>query len=194
MEELAGDIVALMDAAGFDRAHVIGVSTGTGKATALAALYPDRVTRLVLAALWTHADPDLQRIQNLRIAAAQTLPPDHYVHLNSLLCYCPDFRRTHFARFTKLAQDALVNPQDAEGIAARLNAILAFDARPFYPRIACPTLVMGARDDLIMPFWFAQDAAAAIPQSKLALLESGGHLFCETRTPEFLAEVLPFLE
>ena len=87
-----------------------------------------------------------------------------------------------------------MNPQDAEGIAARLNAILAFDARPFYPRIACPTLVMGARDDLIMPFWFAQDAAAAIPQSKLALLESGGHLFCETRTPEFLAEVLPFLE
>ena len=81
MEELAGDIVALMDAAGFDRAHVIGVSTGTGKATALAALYPDRVTRLVLAALWTHADPDLQRIQNLRIAAAQTLPPDQYVHL-----------------------------------------------------------------------------------------------------------------
>ena len=194
MEELAGDIVALMDAAGFDQAHVIGLSTGTGKATALTGLYPNRVTRLVLAALWTHADPDLQRIQNLRIAAAQTLPPDQYVHLNTLLCYCPDFRRANFARFTRAAQEALTNPQDAPGIAARLNAILAFDARPFYPRIACPTLVMGARDDLIMPYWFAQEAAATIPQCKLALLDSGGHLFCETRTAEFLAEVLPFLE
>ena len=194
MAELAGDIVALMDAAGFDRAHVIGVSTGSGKATALAGLHPNRVTRLVLAALWTHADPDLQRVQNLRIAAAQTLPPDQYVHLNSLLCYCPDVRRANFARFTQLAQDALANPQDAPGIAARLNAILAFDARPFYPRIVCPTLVMGARDDLIMPYWFAQEAAAAIPQCKLALLDSGGHLFGETRTAEFLAQVIPFLE
>ena len=194
MQELAGDIVALMDAAGFDRAHVIGISTGTGKATALAALHPSRVTRLVLAALWTHADPDLQRIQNLRIAAAQTLPPDHYVHLNTLLCYSTDFRRANFARFTQLAQDALAHPQDAPGIAARLNAILAFDARPFYSRIACPTLVMGARDDLIMPPWYAEEAAAAIPQCKLTLLDSGGHLFCETRTAEFLAQALPFLK
>jgi pimeloyl-ACP methyl ester carboxylesterase len=67
MRELADDIVALMDHAGMERAHVIGVSTGTGKATALAAQHPGRVDRLVLAAPWTHGDaplhtPDLTRI------------------------------------------------------------------------------------------------------------------------------------
>ena len=182
-----------MDAAGFDRAHVIGLSTGTGKATALAALHASRVNRLVLAAPWTHADPDLQRIQNLRKAAARALPADQYVHLNALLIYPPEFRRAHFERFTQLAQDAIAKPQDAAGIAARLDAILAFDARPLYPRIACPALVLGARDDLIMPFWFAEEAAAAIPHARLALFDGGGHLFPETRPAEFLSVVLPFL-
>lgn len=193
IEELANDVVALMDAAGFDKAHVIGLSTGTGKATALAAHHAARVRSLVLAAPWTHGDPDLHRIQNLRKAAARSLPPDQYVHLNALLIYPPEFRRAHFARFERLAQEALACPQDAPGIAARLDAILAFDARPLYPRITCPALVLGARDDLIMPFWFAQDAASALPDSRLVILDGGGHLFPETRTAEFLSAVIPFL-
>lgn len=193
IEQLAGDVIGLMNAAGFQSAHVIGISTGTGKATALAAMHPERVTRLVLAAPWTHADPDLQRVQNLRKAAARSLPPDQYVHLNALLIYPPEYRRQHFAMFSRMAQDALTRPQDAKGIAARLDAILAFDARAHYARIACPTLVLGARDDLIMPYWFAEDAARDIHGATLKLLDGGGHLFAETRTPEFLDEVLPFL-
>lgn len=193
MEELADDIVALMDHAGIERAHVIGVSTGTGKATALAARHPERVDRLVLAAPWTHADASLRTLQEMRKAAARTMPPDHYVHFNALLIYPPEYRRLHAARFEALAQQALSAPQDAPGIAARLDAILAFDARALYPLLHCPTLVVGARDDLVMPFWHAQDAARQIAGARLALLEGGGHLFAETRTQELLDLVLPFL-
>ena len=96
-------------------------------------------------------------------------------------------------RFRRLAQDALGKPQDAAGISARLDAILALDARPLYPRIACPTLVMGARDDLVMPVWHAEQAAQSIRGAKLVVCDHGGHMFPETRTPEFLAAVLPFL-
>lgn len=192
MQELADDIVALMDHAGLERAHVIGVSTGTGKATALAARHPERVDRLVLAAPWTHADAPLKTLQDMRKAAARTMPPDHYVHFNALLIYPPEYRRAHAARFDTLAQQALSAPQDAAGIAARLDAILAFDARPLYPLLRCPTLVVGARDDLVMPCWHAQDAAQQIAGARLALLEGGGHLFAETRTQELLDLVLPF--
>jgi aminoacrylate hydrolase len=193
MDELADDIAALMDAAGFDSAHVMGLSTGTGKATSLAARFPTRVTRLVLAAPWTHGDPELHVLQNLRKAAARSMPADHYVHFNALLIYPPEYRRVYSERFGKLAEQALHSPQDAEGIAARLDAILRFDARPLYPRIGCPTLVVGSRDDLVMPFWFAEAAARAIPDAQLAAVEHGGHLFSETRSEEFLSLVLPFL-
>jgi len=194
IEALAEDIVALMDAAGFSAAQVIGLSTGTGKATAFAARHPERVTRLVLAAPWTHGDADLQVLQNLRKAAARTMPADHYSHFNALLIYPPEFRRAQFSRFAQLAQAALAAPQDAPGTASRLDAILAFDARPLYPRIQCPTLVLGARDDLVMPVWHAEAAARAIPGARLVILDGGGHLFPETRTAAFLKEVLAFLD
>ncbi len=193
MDELADDIVGLMDAAGFDQAHVLGISTGTGKATSLAARHPQRVQRLVLAAPWTHGDEELHILQNMRKAAARCLPPDHYVHFNALLIYPPEYRREHAARFRALAEQALQSAQDAEGIAARLDAILRFDARPLYPRISCPTLVVGARDDLVMPFWFAEAAARAIAGARLATVEHGGHLFAETSSDEFLRLALPFL-
>ncbi len=193
MAELADDIVAVMQAAGIARASVIGISTGTGKATALAAHHAPRVERLVLAAPWTHGDAELQVLQGMRKAAARAMPPDHYVQLNALLIYPPEYRRRHHDRFARLASAAIAAPHDAEGIAARLDAILAFDARALYPRIACPALVVGARDDLVMPVWHAEAAAAAIPGARLAVLEHGGHLFAETRVPEFLDTVLPFL-
>ena len=193
IEELAQDVLALMDAAGFDKARVMGVSTGTGKATVLAARHPERVERLVLAAPWTHGDPQLHILQNLRKAGARTLPPDHFVHFNALLLYYPKYRRAHAARFDELARQALGRGQDADGIAARLDAILRFDARPLYEQIACPTLVCGARDDLVMPLWFAQDAARAIPGARLVVFDEGGHMFVDSRTEAFLQSVLPFL-
>jgi pimeloyl-ACP methyl ester carboxylesterase len=193
IEALAGDVIGLMDAAGFGKAHVVGLSTGTGKATAVAANHPERVSRLVLAAPWTHGDAYLTTLQNMRKAAARTMPPDYHAHLNALLIYPPEYRREHAARFDALAQAALGTPQDAAGIAARLDAILAFDARPSYRRIACPALVVVARDDLVMPVWFAEEAAQTIPGARLVVFDGGGHLIAETRTAQFVAEVTAFL-
>jgi len=193
IEDLAEDIVALMDAAGLTNADVVGLSTGTGKATALAAYHPDRVKRLVLAAPWTHGDAYLRVIQNMRKAAARTMPADHYTQFNALLIYPPEFRREHASRFATLAEDALQSPPNADGLAARLDSILAFNALPLYPRITCPTLVVGARDDQVMPIWFAEQAAEAISGSRKVILDGGGHMFPETRTVDFLRIVLDFL-
>lgn len=193
IEDLAEDLVGLMDAADFKKAHVMGISTGTGMVTCVAALHQARVDKLVLAAPWTHGDPELHVLQNLRKAAARTMPPDHYVQLNALLIYSPEFRKAHAARLAGYAEKALASPQDAAGIAARLDAILAFDARPLYARITAPTLVVGARDDLVMPYWHAKLASTLIPRATLSTIEEGGHLFSETRTGEFVRTVSAFL-
>lgn len=181
IEALAADVLGLMDAAGFERAHLLGHSTGTGMATVLAADHGDRVAGLVLACPWTHADAHLTAIQDLRKAAARALPPDHYARFNALLLYPPDYRRDHADLFADLAAKALDAPQDPDSIAARLDAILAFDARPYYPRIACPTVVLTTPDDQVMPRWFAEEAAGAIPGARLVTLDGGGHMVTETR-------------
>jgi len=189
IEALAADVLGLMDAAGFDRAHVLGHSTGTGMATVLAADHGDRVTGLVLACPWTHADAHLTAIQELRKAAARTLLPDHYARFNALLLYPPDYRRTHAKLFADLAAKALDTPQDPDSIAARLDAILAFDARPYYARITCPTVVLTTPDDQVMPKWFAEEAAGAIPGARLVTLDGGGHMVTETRLEDVVGVV-----
>ncbi len=194
ISELAEDVIGLMDAAGFADAHLVSHSTGTGFATVVAATRPERVKSLVLAAPWTHADPYLLDVQTLRKTAIRTLPADQYVQFNAHLLYGTDFRRMHQARFAAMAEAAKTAPPDAQGMCARLDAILAFDARPYYAQIRCPTLVMGIRDDLIMPHWFAEEAARLIAASRLIVLDHGGHMFPEVLTDTFVSAVDSFLK
>jgi pimeloyl-ACP methyl ester carboxylesterase len=194
IEGHAEDIVAVLDAADIPTAAIFGHSTGTGAATVLAADHPDRVAGLALAAPWTHADAHLRALQEMRKAAARTMPPEHYARFNALLLYPPEYRRAHADRFAKMAADAARNPPHADSFCARLDAILAFDARPYYPRIACPALVLTTPDDQVMPCWFAEEAAELIPDARLVALDGGAHMMTETRMGEVVEAVTAFLK
>jgi len=190
---LAEDLSALMQAVGFERAHMVCHSTGCGVGQALAAAHPEHAASLVLTSPWTHADTHLSVMQNLRIAAATALDAQSYAWFNAALLFPPEFRRTHEAGFIRMAQDARGKPQDAADIARRLNAILAFDARPLWPSITCPTLVLTTRDDQLMPCWHSAAAAAGIAGARLHEFDGGGHMLPQTRTGEFAHTVLAFL-
>ena len=62
-------------------------------------------------------------------------------------CFHPGFRREHEDGFERLAREARTDAAAAEVFARRLDAILAFDARPLLQRIRCPTLVCAAHDE-----------------------------------------------
>ena len=193
IEILAADVVGLMDSLDLGKAHLLCHSTGCGMGHTIAARYPGRVDKLVLAAPWAYADEHLTGIQELRKAAAVALAPEQYSRFNAMLLFPPEFRREHAAGFARAALQAKDHPHDASAIAARLDAILAFDARVLWPAIDCPTLVMVSRDDQVMPRWFGIDAARAIAGARLFELDGGGHMFPETRTKEFLETVHAFL-
>lgn len=188
----AGELEGLLDALGIDRAHLFCHSTGCGIGLAFAASRPDRVARLVLANPWSHGDAYLATMQRLRVAAARALDPYRYAWFNASLLFPPDYRRAHAGAFERLASNA--SPQDAEGIEARLEAILAFDARPLAPGLACRTLVATAADDQLMPLWFGAELAALIPGTVHLALDGGGHMLPETRAEALAGAVLDFLD
>ena len=190
---LAADAIGLLDHLGIAKAHLLCHSTGCGMGQVIAAHHPGRVAKLVLAAPWAYADDHLANVQALRKAAAAALPPEFYARFNALLLFPPEFRRAHAAGFARAAAQAREHPHDAAAIAARLDAILAFDARPLWPAIKCPTLVIVSRDDQIMPAWFGVDAARAIAGARLIEFDGGGHMFPESRTEAFLDAVNAFL-
>lgn len=187
----AGELEGLLDALGIDRAHLFCHSTGCGIGLAFAASRPDRVAGLALANPWSHGDAHLTAMQRLRVAAARALDPYRYAWFNASLLFPPDYRRAHAEAFERLARNA--PPQDAEGIEARLEAILAFDARPLAPGLSCPALIATAADDQLMPPWFGAELAALIPGAVHLALDGGGHMLPETRAEALASAVLDFL-
>lgn len=194
MASMAGDLGRLLDELAFERVHLVCHSTGCGVGLSLAAAWRQRVAGLVLCAPWTHGDPYLSAMQNLRKAAAAALDPEQYARFNAALLFPPRFRRDHADGFSRQALQARDHPQDAPHLARRLDAILAFDARTLWSRVRCPTLVIAALDDQLMPPWFARETAAGIEGAQLREFDDAGHMLPETRTPEFVREVSTFLD
>ena len=188
----AAELAELFDALGIDRAHLLCHSTGCGIGLSLSAACPDRVAGLVLVNPWSHGDAHLTAMQRLRVAAARALDPYCYAGFNASLLFPPDYRRAHAEAFEKLARNAA--PQDADRLEDRLEAILAFDARPPAPGLTCPTLVATAADDQLMPSWFGAELAALIPGAAHCALDGGGHMLPETRGDALANAVTDFLD
>lgn len=193
MATQAEDLIGLLDALDISETALLCHSTGCGIGISTAARSPNRISSLILASPWTHADPHLHTMQHLRIAAAGALEPEQYAHFNAALLYPPDYRRAHQDGFARGAADARSSPQDADQIAGRLQAILAFDARPLLPKINARTMVIAARDDQLMPAWFGVEAADLLPDGQLVEFDGGGHMLLETQMDSIVENVLSFL-
>jgi pimeloyl-ACP methyl ester carboxylesterase len=193
MQQQADDAVAILDDAHFDKVHLFCHSTGCGIGIALASTYRPRAQSLTLVNPWTHGDSFLSNAQRLRIAAARALDPAQYVRFNAALLFPPAYRREHESGFEQQAATAVNHPQKPREIEQRLEAILAFDARPLLATISQPALVVSARDDQLMPEWFAKALSASLPDATWESVDGGGHMLPETRTVELLSLVLPHL-
>jgi pimeloyl-ACP methyl ester carboxylesterase len=63
------------------------------------------------------------------------------------------------------------------------------DSRPFLPRIACPTLVLAGREDVIMPLAVLEEMAGAIPGARLVVVEDCAHV-AMLEQPEAVTDAL----
>lgn len=187
----AQEVAELLDALDIGQVHLFCHSTGCGIGIAFAQAFPARVNRLVLTTPWQYGDPFITTMQTLRISAARALGPQDYAIYNASLLFPPDYRRAHAEAFA--AQAAAALPQDADQIASRLHAILAFDTRPVTPAIQAPTLVVSSDDDQLMPYWFGRAIAQDLPNAQYEEMRGGGHMLPETQTDPLLALVTDFL-
>ena len=184
----------MLDDAGINDTHLLCHSTGCGIGVALASAHGHRVRSITLINPWTHGDAYLCTTQRLRVAAARALDPAQYARFNAALLFPPAYRREHDTGFEHQAARAVDQPQDAINIEQRLEAILAFDARPLLAGIPQPALVVSARDDQLMPDWFAQTMATSLPDATWEPFDGGGHMLPETRTEAILSTTLSHLK
>jgi aminoacrylate hydrolase len=166
VERMAVDAVALLDALEIRRAHVVGHSTGGAVAQVLAIEYPKRLASVVLSATWTKA---------------------------TLLWYPSWWIARNNERLRQMEAQHLATFAPADIVAARIDAMLAFDRTSELGRIKTPSLVIGAEDDIVTPSYYSEELARLIPGAEVKLFPRGGHFLTHVRAREFNNAVLPFL-
>lgn len=189
---LAEDAVAVLDAAGVERAHVVGTSLGGMIAQELAVEHPDRVERLVLACTTPggeRAAPYPEPTQRL-LAEAASLEPAvalrRFVE-NALAPGAPG------PLVDEIVALRLAHPPDPAGWQAQAAAAVAFDGYDRLARIAAPTLILHGTADRVVDCRNALLLAGRIPNARLELFEGLGHLFFWEAPDRFLACVGEFL-
>ena len=193
VDQMAGDLLRLMDVLKIERAHILGHSTGAAMALILGVKAPHRLASAVVYAGWTKADPQLSRCFDIRRTLLQNAGPTAYAHATPLFLFPPWFVRDHGIAMTKQESNAVASFPSTEIMESRMDAVLAFDCTEYVGRVNIPSLVVCAEDDFLTPAYYSRELAELMPNAELKILENGGHAVSVTRPDLFNEEVLGFL-
>jgi pimeloyl-ACP methyl ester carboxylesterase len=152
-ERYARDILEMMDAAGVDRAHLLGESMGSIPAQWLAARHPDRVKSVVLAGGFARP-PDPARMMAARMSAAVT--PGFALRWMIVYVFYPALKRAgldpkRYPPELIRAHAALRGPAQLRALRRRLRMISGWDFDAELEKIRCPFLYLYGSRDMTVP-------------------------------------------
>lgn len=174
--DFAGDTVALMDAVGLDRPHVVGSSMGGAIAQELVLAHPDRVASLVLNGTWCRGDRFLHEVIRSWMWTAEHADSirDFLVAVN-LWCFAPRIWNDGTMDGWLDAFEQSPNQQSVEAFCWSAEGLFGHDTADRLGEIRVPTLVTVGELDLVLPPRFSEAIADRIPGSRLVVVPEAGH-------------------
>lgn len=179
LSDMAADTVAVMDAAGIDRAHLVGMSMGGMIAQHVAIEHRDRVLTLVSMASTTGeldaGQPSLGALDHLAVepAAAREAVVAHSVAGRRIWGSRRWFDEAASRAEYEAAFDRAFHP--GAGI-RQFHAIVASGSRAEgLAALDLPTLVVHADTDLLVDRSGGERTAELVPGAELVIIEDMGH-------------------
>jgi 3-oxoadipate enol-lactonase len=192
--ELTADALAVLDAAGVEKAHIYGVSMGGGIALEFGLRYPERVRSLILGCTTAKTEVDASRpmwlmklIYHLPMPLINALRSKRFK--NGYGDAAPD---------DAIARDEQVLASDRftrRGVWAQAKAIHNYAVDPAEVRaLKTPTLVLHGTQDLAVPYEAGKTLAGLIPGARLVTFEGCGHNYLVAAGEKATAEVDRFIQ
>ena len=183
--------VDLLDALGMQSVPVVGLSLGGWIAAELAALYPERVARLVLCdavGIWIDATPIGEVFGSTPPELAETLFFDQTHPIPAMM--------RMLTSLGDLPEDFVLPQMKAMEAGARVgwNPYLhdpKLEGR--LGRVRAPTLVLWGREDRLVPLLYGERYRDRIKGARLEVIERSGHLPPIERPAEFADGVARFV-
>jgi pimeloyl-ACP methyl ester carboxylesterase len=180
LDARVADLETVIEAAGFERFALLGMSQGGTVAVAYAARHPERVTHLVLYATYARgrlmrdlspADEEHAKVMMslIRMGWGRNIPA--FRRLFTTL-FIPDATREQMEWFDDL-QRVTSDVDTAIRIRKSRNRD---DVSREAAAVTAPTLVLHPREDGLVPFAEGRRLATLIPRARLVPLESRNHI------------------
>jgi pimeloyl-ACP methyl ester carboxylesterase len=179
-EQLARDALAVLDAAGIERAHLVGLSLGGAAAQELALSHPGRVRSLALLSTFAAQSPRSRAL----LEAWRTLYPvvaadERLRNAWDLQAYSWLFTDRYWrapANVRAALRFASTQPlQPVQGFIGQVDAALSHDSRERLPALKVPTLVIHGALDQLSPKENGEELARLIPGAELLIVPDVGH-------------------
>ncbi len=193
LHQMADDVIAVLDDAGVDTAHVIGASMGGAISQLVALRHPDRIRSLTLACTACR----------------------HHPWRRELLAQWADSALEHgMGEMTKEAARWMIGPRSfrrvspavgwmgplglsrpAHAFAGQVAAILALDddLADQLEKVTVPTLVLVGNQDILTPRGDAEELAESIPTAELVVISGAAHGLMVEHASTFNRVLLEFL-
>lgn len=173
VDDFADDMLALMDALGIAKTHMIGHAAGGVGGLALALKAPERLDRLVVVNGWAKADPHFLRCFEARLNLLRDSGVEAFLRAQPIFLYPADWISVHTDRIDAELPHQLASFPSREAMEKRIAALAAFDVSERLHEFAVPMLVLAASDDMLVPSR-AADFGLDVPGAQGARMR-GGH-------------------
>lgn len=189
-EDLAGDVVALLDHLKIRPAVLCGVSVGGLIAQAAAVKYPERVRALILSdtgARIGSIDSWQQRIEMIQadgVVSIEKMTMERWFSVG--------FRERRPAHVRGYAN--MLRQTSPDGYIGTCYALRDGDLRDSVKKIHCPTLVLCGAEDMATPPDLGRELAGLIPGAKFSLIEEAAHLPCVEQPAAMAQRMLEFFQ
>ena len=175
--DMAAGVAEAMETLNLDTAYVMGISQGGMIAQWLAANFPERVQRLILAV--TTAKPS--QLARERIEHWQKLSQSgNFKHLMLDIAQ-HSYTQKSYQKWRLLynIMGRLGRIKDEKRIVIQSQSCLEHNSLEFLKEIQCPTLVLGALEDDVIGVNGSKELAKAISGCQLLIFKHSGHALYE---------------
>lgn len=196
LSDMAQDTIAVLDAAGIERAHVLGHSLGGMIAQVLAAEHPDRVLSLISVSS-NSGEPGLPfgaAMGALSDASVdpQESPTDQQARIYRIFDGTA-YQLGDHEIMERVVADMAAN--DPHAVARQGAAAMATgDRRALLERITLPALVIHGGGDPWFPIIHAESTAEALGQAQVEVIDGLGHILTDAAAEAVATRIASFVQ
>lgn len=195
-QQLAADMVSLLDHLGVGPVHMVGASTGAAIGQYMALDFPRYLQTLTMAGAFAKFDAYAKRGSDVRRALVATADRRTRYEAYACFLFSPRYTRDHPEKVQAWI-DMMVGlseaPADLEITLKRIDMIASHDTVARLSEIPHASLAVCGQLDVAAPVPHSEQLVAAIPDSELVVIPDSGHLIELEKAEEFFEIVSGFI-